>query len=281
VNRCAAILYFFFVKPFAVIPVFLLFSACNERSATNDKPSSFSQTDRTDTISATVVASPEKNENLSFSSTAVIPGYRLYRSKASGRIEALIPLGQRFRKGDLLFRINNEAAYESYRTDKRRLRLAAIEIAGKAEENDKQALAAFCEDLSPSKLLPPFPQTKERLAELEASYASVLQKEQRLRDYFVLAEADGIILAHEKSAGEIVGEGGKVLSAGSSKGYLKIAADVPFESFGIYDGGKLIGRYSKADVRNGRLYVKERLVHGKEYMLRENSASQWNEGHED
>jgi membrane fusion protein, multidrug efflux system len=152
--------------------------------------------------------------------------------------------GMRFKKGTLLYQVNNREAFASLNRDKARLTtlvlqtLPEIEAAFPAEKNK---WTRFMEELKPQFLLPELPKfasSKERYLitekEILSTFYQLQQAEVKMAGYFYLAPFDGIVLSVSEHPGNVIVAGQRIATIGTEETF-HISAKVPrdyLETFG-------------------------------------------------
>jgi len=157
--------------------------------------------------------------------------------------------GTTFKKGQLLFQIDNRKAYAEYRSYQRDLAAlveAFLRVIEKEVPTESTKWKLFASGIHPSQLLPEFPAVNAReLAALNNSgvaelYDKTKRAETSMTDYFYVAIQDGMILETFVKPGKKLSSGQKVATwSGSGSYYLRIILpdNVQSKLYQSADGG--------------------------------------------
>jgi len=152
--------------------------------------------------------------------------------------------GTKFKKGQLLYKINNREAFAGLSREKAQLAALVLQIMPVIESEfpgEKNKWTRFMEELKPSLLLPELPKftsSEERYLVTEKGilerFYQLQQAEIGMANYFYLAPFDGIVLSVSEQPGNIIRSGKRIARIGTEGPYRIIAA-VPrdyLETFG-------------------------------------------------
>jgi multidrug efflux pump subunit AcrA (membrane-fusion protein) len=117
--------------------------------------------------------------------------------------ELTLKVGTSFKRGQLLFQLNNQAAFKQLVQTKKNI---ANQVQTFLQQNtwldakSKADWENFAKALAPNTLLIPFPKTnaipessRSEMDALKQAYSSALQAENAMRNFFLLAPTDGVI----------------------------------------------------------------------------------------
>lgn len=152
--------------------------------------------------------------------------------------------GSRFKKGQLLFQINNREAFAALNRQKAALSALVLKTMPQLELDfpaEKNKWVRFMEELKPQFLVPAFPKfnsSKERDlitdAGILAAYNALQQLEVNMSNYFFIAPFDGVWLSINEQPGKTV-RSGKTIATIATDGPLKIAATIPSDQLEFLD----------------------------------------------
>jgi|GEM_PF-6666033 len=152
--------------------------------------------------------------------------------------------GSHFKKGQLLFQINNREAFAALNRQKAALSALVLKTIPQLELDfpaEKNKWVGFMEELKPQFLVPAFPKfnsSKERDmitdSGILATYNSLQQLEVNMSNYFFIAPFDGVWLSINEQPGKTV-RSGKTIATIALDGPLKIAAAVPSDQIEFLD----------------------------------------------
>lgn len=144
--------------------------------------------------------------------------------------------GTTFKKGQLLYQVNNREAFANLNKEKARLSTLLLQVMPDIEAQfpaEKNKWTRFLEELKPQFLLPELPRfasSKERYLMTERgvlpAFAQLQQSEVNMTKYFYLAPFDGVFLDAKEQPGNTILSGRRVARI-ASNGLLHITAPVP------------------------------------------------------
>jgi hypothetical protein len=224
--------------------------------------------------------------------------------EVSGKLEqgAFLPEpGRTFKKGELLYQVNNRAAFAAMNRDKASLSVLLLGLMPEIDAQfpaEKNKWVRFMEELKPQFLLPELPRfqsSKERYLVTEkgilTAFYALQQAEANMADYFYLAPFDGIVLSVSKHPGSIVAAYQTVARIGVSDRFFIRGAIGEEAAFGkgktVYaclSNGDTIGKaafafrlVTKDDstrfLFKPELYGRRRLTHGMPVVLKTTAGS--------
>lgn len=191
------------------LSLFIAFSACKQQETPKEKkPVEIKTVDNQLVNGADVKPSKIANSEVILSTKGVIkPQSSLnVQFAVDGLLESgeqmLFP-GNRFKKGQLLFQLNNQLQFEKIKSAKNDLVLRLKAFKKEFEKQfpvDAIAYAAFVENLTPEMLLPEYPLLTNREAvnflnenKISEAYKLVASLESAMANYFYLAPYDGVV----------------------------------------------------------------------------------------
>lgn len=152
--------------------------------------------------------------------------------------------GSRFKKGQLLFQINNREAFAALNKQKAALSTLVLKTIPQLERDfpaEKNKWVRLMEELKPQFLVPAFPKfssSKERdlitATGILAAYSALQQSEVNMSNYFFIAPFDGVWLSINEQPGKTI-RSGKTIATISTDGPLKIAATIPTDQLEFLD----------------------------------------------
>jgi len=172
--------------------------------------------------------------------------------EVSGKLEkgeVDLETGGSFKKGQLLFQINNREAFAALNKEKAALLTMVLQLLPEIERDfptEKNKWTRFMEELKPQFLVPEFPKcatSKERYLITEkgilTAYYALQHSEVNMSNYFYIAPFDGIWLSFTEQPGNIV-RTGKRLATIATNGPLKLAASIDADRISLFDTKSLI-----------------------------------------
>ena len=143
--------------------------------------------------------------------------------------EITLKPGTTFKKGQLLFQVDNSKAYSKLRAYLRELNLALEPFISETEQSIPQQSGrwkAFAAAINPAQLLPPLPEIRaeERnlahFKQVDRAYAQAKEAEIAMAGYFYVAPFDGMVLETFVKPGSQVEPGETVATLASSRKYF-------------------------------------------------------------
>lgn len=182
--------------------------------------------------------------------------------------EANFRKGQKFRKNQLLFQVNNREAFEKMLADKTTLKQKIDEILDLVPSSEKEKWEAFSVSLGPASLIAAFPeisnpQEKQLITSqnIEKDYQKIKKQEAAMADYFYIAPFDGKILElyapvgikllKNESVAQIAKDGKLcIVSDGVEMAQLKTYTESPKKIFVYNAKNELIGQAKIAKTKD-------------------------------
>lgn len=151
--------------------------------------------------------------------------------------------GTNFKKGQILFRVNNEEAFFTLSSRKSALLNLVLNALPDIEmdfPSEKNKWIGFMNDLSPSKLLPELPifsSAKERMfitsRNIVSEYYSLRSMEARMEKYFFAAPFNGTVLDVFAEPGAIANPGAQIAKIAQTDNF-EVKVPISIEELGLF-----------------------------------------------